>query len=130
MSNQEVFENSSIKSMKKMEINISNETLTKEKDNFSQEVPIEDGFGKILPSQNIEQSNVIQRFITLEDLKENTVTEEDQKLIPVFKNYKIGTPSCKLYVKNLAKSVTEQDLKFIYCRFVPSLEEVTTEVER
>ena len=40
------------------------------------------------------------------------------KLLHVFKNYNPGTPNSRLYVKNLAKSVTENDLKHIFGRYV------------
>ena len=40
------------------------------------------------------------------------------KLLPVFKNYAAGDPSSRLYVKNLAKGTKEEDLRFIYGRFV------------
>lgn len=40
------------------------------------------------------------------------------KLLPVFKNYSTGTPSSRLYVKNLAKTIKEADLKYIYGRYV------------
>lgn len=39
-------------------------------------------------------------------------------ILPVFKNYVPGEPSAKLYIKNLAKATTEQDLKFIFGRYV------------
>merc|ERR1712080_118479 len=35
-----------------------------------------------------------------------------------FKNYTIGTPTNRLYIKNLAKHVTEEELNFIFKRFV------------
>lgn len=40
------------------------------------------------------------------------------KLLPVFKNYAPGTPSSRLYIKNLAKTIRESDLKHIYGRYV------------
>lgn len=40
------------------------------------------------------------------------------KLLSVFKNYNAGVPSARLYVKNLAKTVKESDLKHIYGRYV------------
>lgn len=41
----------------------------------------------------------------------------DQRVLPVFKNYQAGAPSCRLYIKNLAKHVIAKDLHFIYRRF-------------
>lgn len=40
------------------------------------------------------------------------------KLLPVFKNYSPGAPNSRLYLKNLAKTVKESDLKHIYGRYV------------
>ena len=36
---------------------------------------------------------------------------------PAFKNYHPGKPSCRLYIKNLAKQVELQDLQFIYKKY-------------
>lgn len=44
----------------------------------------------------------------------------DQRVLPVFKNYQPGAPSCRLYIKNLAKQVTVNDLDYIYRRFLTS----------
>lgn len=41
----------------------------------------------------------------------------DQKVLPVFKNYHPGKPSCRLYIKNLAKHVEMKDLDFIYKKY-------------
>lgn len=40
-------------------------------------------------------------------------------MLPVFKNYAKGAPTSRLYIKNLAKTVTEDDLKYIYNRYLP-----------
>ncbi|KAG2213396.1 hypothetical protein INT47_009069, partial [Mucor saturninus] len=37
--------------------------------------------------------------------------------LPAFKNYTSGTPSNKLYIKNLSKQVTQQDLLDLYGKF-------------
>lgn len=37
--------------------------------------------------------------------------------LPVYKNYKTGDPSNKLYIKNLAKSVDEQQLRELYAKY-------------
>lgn len=38
--------------------------------------------------------------------------------LPVFRNYSTGDPSTRLYVKNLSKSVKNEDLKYIFGRYV------------
>lgn len=51
----------------------------------------------------------------------------DQRILPVFKNYQPGAPSCRLYIKNLAKQVQTKDLHYIYRRyFIPGQEEQGT----
>jgi U11/U12 small nuclear ribonucleoprotein SNRNP65 len=39
-----------------------------------------------------------------------------------FKNYQAGTPSTKLYIKNLSKKTTEQDLKAVFSLFSSNIE--------
>lgn len=51
------------------------------------------------------------------DLLTNRIPPDQLTELPVFKNYTPGTPSNKLYLKNLAKTVTEDDLKRIFHRF-------------
>lgn len=68
----------------------------------------------------------------IKDEKQNSPgqLQDEQKLIrdkclpmlelinlPAFKNYASGTPSNKLYVKNLGKQVTQQDLYDLYAKF-------------
>lgn len=42
----------------------------------------------------------------------------DWPVVPVFKNYSRGTPSLRIYIKNLSKTVTEYDLRYIFGRYV------------
>lgn len=51
------------------------------------------------------------------DLLANRIPSDQLADLPVFKNYTPGEPSNKLYLKNLAKTVTEDDLKRIFHRF-------------
>uniref|UniRef100_A0A1Q3EZV6 Putative rna-binding protein 40 n=1 Tax=Culex tarsalis TaxID=7177 RepID=A0A1Q3EZV6_CULTA len=55
--------------------------------------------------------------ITEQTLLANRVPPDQLANLPVFKNYAPGEPSDKLYIKNLAKSVTEADLAAIYAPF-------------
>ncbi|XP_001606002.2 RNA-binding region-containing protein 3 [Nasonia vitripennis] len=87
-------------------------------------VPSEvEGFGLILPSNKNEQEEAEKEepkedFITTEQLHDNRISANDRDVLPVFKNYHPGKPSCRLYIKNLAKQVEESDLHFIYRRYV------------
>lgn len=58
--------------------------------------------------------------ISAEELASNRISQRDQRILPVFKNYQPGAPSCRLYIKNLAKQVTLKDLHYIYRRFLIS----------
>ncbi|CAB3220260.1 unnamed protein product [Arctia plantaginis] len=68
-----------------------------------------------------------QPTITKKELLRNRISYSDMKILPVFKNYHPGEPSMRLYIKNLAKSVTDQDVKRIYKRYVEKMtdEELT-----
>ncbi|XP_055617890.1 RNA-binding region-containing protein 3 [Toxorhynchites rutilus septentrionalis] len=76
-------------------------------------------------SQEVEEMNASPEeipaakpsTITEEDLLENRIPQGQLAELPVFKNYTPGLASNKLYVKNLAKTVTEADLKWIYHHF-------------
>lgn len=61
--------------------------------------------------------------ITRKELLQNRLNYSDMKVLPVYKNYHPGQPSMRLYIKNLAKSVTDLDVKRIYKHYVDSLSE-------
>lgn len=48
------------------------------------------------------------------DILKNRLSEEEILQMPKFSNYKPGDPSNILYVKNLSKKVTEEDLSYLY----------------
>ncbi|XP_076292452.1 RNA-binding region-containing protein 3 [Lasioglossum baleicum] len=100
------------------------DNLNKE-DNTSIETGSDSGFGLMFPSsknpETVESENtedIQQDVITSKELTDNKVSANDQRLLPVFKNYHPGKPSNRLYIKNLAKHVEEKDLHFIYQKFV------------
>lgn len=62
-----------------------------------------------------------QPVITKKELLKNRISYSDMKILPVFKNYHAGQPSMRLYIKNLHKSVIEQDVKRIYRRYIKDL---------
>ncbi|XP_064073465.1 RNA-binding region-containing protein 3-like [Vanessa tameamea] len=64
-----------------------------------------------------------QPTITRQELLANRISYSDMKILPVFKNYHPGEPSMRLYIKNLAKTVSEQDVKRIYKRYVEHIPE-------
>ncbi|XP_058837024.1 RNA-binding region-containing protein 3 [Topomyia yanbarensis] len=56
-------------------------------------------------------------IITEQELLANRIPRDQLAELPVFKNYSAGTPSNKLYIKNLAKTVNEDDLRRIFHHF-------------
>eukprot|EP00850_Spirogloea_muscicola_P002866 SM000011S19044 [mRNA] locus=s11:550035:553810:- [translate_table: standard] len=49
-----------------------------------------------------------------EEIQKSKLSPEEILAMPMFKNYSVGEPSDVLYVKNLAKDVTQEDLLHIY----------------
>ncbi|CAH4033024.1 RNA-binding region-containing protein 3-like [Pieris brassicae] len=72
------------------------------------------------PSETIEEE---QPTITRKELLKNRMSYNDMKLLPVYKNYTPGQPSMRLYLKNLAKTVKEQDVIRIYRQYIENLSE-------
>lgn len=122
--------------LKKIQINIkpSNEVEnTEEKEDLSKNkeaVHVEEGgFGTIEPhkmgadsesnqDEKIEDIWSESKFITSQELKRKKCSENEIKHLPVFKNYKPGQPTYRLYIKNLAKHVCEEDLRYIFGRYI------------
>ncbi|XP_053663864.1 RNA-binding region-containing protein 3 [Anopheles marshallii] len=55
--------------------------------------------------------------LSIEDIVSNRIPDEQRKTLNVFQNYSPGEPTNKLYIKNLAKQVTEQDLMALFGMF-------------
>nr|CAI5845712.1 unnamed protein product [Callosobruchus analis] len=68
--------------------------------------------------------------ITLEELTANQIPNKDLGVLPVFKNYHPGSPTCRLYIKNIAKSVIVKDLEYIFNRYkVPAKDETPSQFD-
>ena len=65
-----------------------------------------------------EDDNETTEYIQLKQLKENRISASEIVEMAQFKNYNVGNRTNRLYIKNLAKQVTEDELKFIFARFV------------
>lgn len=85
------------------------------------------GFGKIQPEQKPKESTNNknddmelgkQVFISNDELMEGRLPENDLKELAVFKNYEPGEATTRLYIKNLAKHVTEKDLHYVFGNYV------------
>ncbi|KAM6219071.1 RNA-binding region-containing protein 3 isoform 2-T2 [Rhynchocyon petersi] len=84
------------------------------------------GFGKIFPTPNLnitedvkdDSDEMPSEFISRKELKKGKISKEEMETLSIFRSYEPGEPSCRIYVKNLAKHVQEKDLKFIFGRYV------------
>ncbi|XP_018596580.2 RNA-binding region-containing protein 3 [Scleropages formosus] len=93
------------------------------------------GFGKIYPvpqaarqeeEESEEEEDIPSEFISRRELEKGRLSRDEVKRMSVFKNYEPGEPTCRLYVKNIAKQVEEKDLRYIYGRYI----DVSSEAER
>ncbi|KAL4616837.1 RNA-binding protein 40 [Arapaima gigas] len=93
-----------------------------------------DGFGKIYPvaqasrqeEESEEDETIPSEFISRRELEKGRLSRDELKRMSVFRNYEPGDPTCRLYVKNVAKQVEEKDLRYIYGRYI----DVSSETER
>ncbi|XP_072306654.1 RNA-binding region-containing protein 3 [Eucyclogobius newberryi] len=93
-----------------------------------------EGFGKLFPSaqppetqeQESEDEDVPKDVISRKELDRGRLSKSEIKRMSVFKKYEAGEPTCRLYVKNIAKQVDEKDLKYIYGRYI----DLSSEAER
>uniref|UniRef100_A0A673W3Z5 RNA-binding region-containing protein 3 n=1 Tax=Salmo trutta TaxID=8032 RepID=A0A673W3Z5_SALTR len=91
-----------------------------------------EGFGKIYPAAQASQleedsdedEDVPSDVISRKELDKGRLSRDGT--MSVYKNYEPGEPTSRLYVKNIAKSVEEKDLKYIYGRYI----DVSSEAER
>ncbi|XP_018340255.1 PREDICTED: RNA-binding protein 40 [Trachymyrmex septentrionalis] len=111
----------------KIELKTLDKSLETTSVNRDSTVTIDGGFGLIFPAnkttedakdseENAEMPK--NKFITSEELATNKISANDQRLLPVFKNYHPGKLSNRLYIKNLTKQVEMKDLHYIYERYV------------
>ncbi|XP_053351473.1 RNA-binding region-containing protein 3 [Clarias gariepinus] len=106
------------------------ETLQEAADSAEQEVG-GSGFGKLYPSTQScreeesgeEEDEIPSEFISRRELERGRLSRDEMKRMSVFKNYEPGEPTCRLYVKNIAKQVEEKDLKYIYSRYIDTSSE-------
>ncbi|KAJ0059887.1 hypothetical protein NL108_014578 [Boleophthalmus pectinirostris] len=97
-------------------------------------VEVIEGFGKLFPSvvptetqeEDSEDEDIPKDVISRRELEKGRLSRDEIKRMSVFKNYEPGEPTCRLYVKNIAKQVEEKDLKYIYGRYI----DLSSEAER
>ena len=89
----------------------------------------QDGFGKIepKPKPSTEEENLKPdinyeidpaKFYTYNMISESRLTKQQMRDFSVFKNYSAGEPTCRLYIKNLTKHTSEQDIVNLFGSFV------------
>lgn len=66
---------------------------------------------------SVSTSSQVGAFLSDRQLTENRMSGDQLATMPVFNQYTPGVPTNQLYVKNLAKDVTQDDLKFIFGRY-------------
>lgn len=57
-------------------------------------------------------------FVSRQHIRDGRVSSEERQLLAVFRNYEAGTPSSRLYIKNIAKGVDDRDLFRVYGNYV------------
>lgn len=123
----EVFENVDNRQSKRLELKLKGTLPTETMSDAKKEDHEPGGFGKIEAAIEpkdktvddlVEWKGESSKYISKEELQNNRINKADWAILPVFKNYQQGEPTVKLYIKNLAKTTTEADLKHIYGRYV------------
>ncbi|XP_050074846.1 RNA-binding region-containing protein 3 [Anopheles maculipalpis] len=69
-----------------------------------------------------EVSSVLEECptqISIANILSNRIPDDQRTTLNVFQNYSPGEPTNKLYIKNLSKQVTEQDLVAVFSAFFP-----------
>ncbi|XP_055337793.1 RNA-binding region-containing protein 3-like [Paramacrobiotus metropolitanus] len=86
-----------------------------------------EGFAILKAPEVSPQPDCTASFISAQELDKLRSSAEELLKLPPFKKYDPGQPSSKLYLKNLAEAVEEEDLKFIFGRYVNWNNRVETE---
>jgi U11/U12 small nuclear ribonucleoprotein SNRNP65 len=90
-------------------------------------IPVEYIQGQATPGQAVGAD--VRNVITLQQLMSNRQTVDEIRMMEKFKTYSPGEPSEKLFVRNLEKRVTVEDLKFIFGRYIPADEDIDKELD-
>ena len=67
----------------------------------------------------------VRSCVSLQDILKHRISKEEMSHQKAFKNYSYGDPSCKLYLRNMAKDVTADDLLRLFGCFFDSDEEAS-----
>ncbi|XP_044766779.1 RNA-binding region-containing protein 3 [Coccinella septempunctata] len=111
LKSEEVFDQVDISVQKKIEVkvsgqmperNVENDKISSVNDEVVEETP------------DIKEKGTV---ISDEELKSNQIPSDNLSVLAVFKDYHPGVPSNRLYIKNIAKNVTTEDLAYIFERY-------------
>lgn len=87
-------------------------------------------FGKIFPSAQPQLDTFVEEkpfdyktAINLDEIRKNRLNAKELKSHKLFFNYDPGEASSRLYVKNVSKKVSENDLKRLFSIFLPEDDE-------
>ncbi|XP_076089039.1 RNA-binding region-containing protein 3-like [Mytilus galloprovincialis] len=97
--------------------------------NRAEEITTDGGFGKIEPVKKISENVEIKdtnlpytvdssKFLTIEDIKKGRISQSEWKNYSVFRKYEAGDRTKRLYLKNLNKHTSEQDLVDIFGNYI------------
>ena len=132
----EVFENVESKKSSQIVFNITESNQKTEKEiprasaeKISDMKVIEGGFGKVEPVSKPEIQTEMQKpdvnyvldhknYWQVGKVMGGRLKPDQMKEFSVFKNYSRGEPTCRLYIKNLTKQTTEQDLVNLFGNFI------------
>lgn len=82
--------------------------------------PVAESISTVVGSISVVQNDGTKASLSNfdSDVLKNRIPFDQLQSHPLFQNYSPGEPSNKLYIKNLAKNVDEDDLRTIYSRFL------------
>lgn len=106
-----IFETSMSVQSRKITVHVPSE-LT-----FIENLPVENPPPILSSTQIKTDMQTTVQTISRDDFKLNRLTSDELLILPVFKNYQPGEKSNKLYIKNLSKTVTSEDLEMIFGHF-------------
>lgn len=107
-----VFDKVNLQVPSKIQLKLVSE-LPEEKEKTQNHNTTENGRGV---DEKAEQPDPVH-VISKEELEKGKLSMEKLNELAVFKNYKAGEPTAKIYIKNIAKAVEIKDLEFIFERY-------------
>lgn len=112
MKSEEVFDQVDIPIQRKIEMKVPGQITEK---------GVENDKSAVVDQDEVMEESFITRekgsIISDEELKSNQIPSDNLSVLAVFKDYHPGVPSNRLYIKNIAKNVSPDDLAYIFNRY-------------